>query len=162
MANNITVRDAKIIFKNFAGKAKQFNPEGRRNFSLLIEDAAFAETLKKDGWNVKELRKRDENDDQHWHLPVNVDFGYRPPMVVMVSGANKTQLDESTVSMVDWADIIRVDLTIRPREYHIPGRDGIKAYLKTMYVTIEEDELAADYADIGEDHSFEAEEDTPF
>ena len=159
MANNITIRDAKIIFKNFAGKAKQFNPEGRRNFSLLIEDADFAERLLNDGWNVKPLKKSDENDDQHWHLAVNVDFGYRPPMITMVSGNMKTMLDETTVNMIDWADIIKIDLTIRPREYHIPGRDGIKAYLKTMFVTIEEDELAADYADIGENHF---DEDLPF
>lgn len=162
MVNNITVRDAKIIFKNFAGKAKPYNPEGRRNFSLLIEDEMFANQLIQDGWNVKPLNKRDENDDQHWHLPVNVNFGYRPPVIHMVTGNTKTMLDESTVNMVDWLDIIKVDLVIRPREYHIPGRDGIKAYLKTMYVTVEEDELAADYADIGMDHSFESEEDVPF
>lgn len=149
MVNNITVRDAKIIFRNFSGRETKFTPAGRKTFSLLIEDEEFAQRLIVDGWNVKPLRKRDEDESQHYHMPIAVFFGAYPPTITMISGNTKAQLDESTVGMLDWSDIVKVDLTIRPREYEIAGRKGLKAYLKTMYVTIEEDELAAEYADIG-------------
>ena len=160
MANNITVRDAKIIFRNFSGKESKFTPAGRKQFSLLIEDEEFAQTLKNDGWNIKPLRKRDPDEPQHYHLPIAVFFGSYPPAITMISGNTKVQLDEATVNMLDWSDILKVDLTVRPREYEIAGRKGLKAYLKTMFVTIEEDELAAEYADIGS--PVPDDEDAPF
>lgn len=160
MANNLTIRDARIIFRNFSGKATNFTPEGRRTFSVLIDDEGLANALLQDGWNVKTLRKRNPDDPQHYHLPVSVFYGNYPPSIVMISGRTKTVLDESTVQLLDWADIEKVDLTIRPRAYEAAGRKGIKAYLKTMYVTVQEDELAAEYADL--DAPYSNDEDVPF
>ena len=34
---NIIVENAKIAFKNFSGKEGQFNPEGKRNFCLILD-----------------------------------------------------------------------------------------------------------------------------
>lgn len=160
MTNNLTIRDAKIIFRNFAGAEKPFNPKGRRNFSVVIDDPELSQKLIADGWNIKPFKKRDENEEQDYHLPVAVNYGPYPPQITVVCGNTKTALDESTVQMIDWADIIKVDLTIRPREYEVGGRKGVKAYLKVMYVTIQEDELAADYADF--DTPYSKEDDIPF
>lgn len=157
--NNLTIRDAKIIFKNFSGKPGKFTPEGRRSFSVIIEDPDLVQQLIDDTWNVKSLRKRDDSDPDRWQLPVAVNYGPYPPMIYMIAGGNKILLDESTVSQLDWADIIHIDMIIRPREYEIAGRKAVKAYLKTMYVTIQEDELAGDYAYL--DHPAN-EDDIPF
>lgn len=163
MTNQLTIRNAQIIFRNFAGKATDYNPAGRRNFSVVIDNEETANNLMADGWNLKPLKKRDEHDEQHWHLPVAVNYGPYPPQITLVCGDNGQLLTEDNVAMIDWADILKVDLTIRPREYNVAGRRGIKAYLKTMYVTIEQDDLAKDYAHLNATaDGFAEEEETPF
>lgn len=144
MLNNLTIRNARIIFRNFSGRASQYTPEGRRSFSVVIEDEALARDLIQDGWNLKLLKKRDDNEPNHWHLPVAVFFDKYPPQIVNVSGNNKIALGEDTVSMLDWAEIKYVNLTIRPHEYEIGARKGVKAYLKTMIAFVVEDELLND------------------
>ena len=57
----LMIENAKIIFRNFAGKEGMYNAEGDRNFCVLLEDD-LAEQLVKDGWNVKTLRAREEDD----------------------------------------------------------------------------------------------------
>lgn len=157
---NLTIRDAKIIFRNFSGKPTQYAPEGRRTFSVVIEDEAFANQLRNDGWNVKPLKQRDPDEPIHYHLPVAVVYGNYPPLVIMVSNGNQVTLDESSIQCIDWADIEKVDLVIRPRVYEAMGRSGVKAYLKTMAVVVQQDEIAAEYTSFGQ--SLPSEEDIPF
>lgn len=156
--NYLTIRGAKIIFRNFSGKPSQYSPEGRRTFSLVIDDPTLADQLIADGWNVKPRKSLNDNDPPSWHLPVAVFFGKFPPKIILKNSHGNILLDESSVNMLDWAEIVNVDLTIRPRKYEALGRSGIKAYLKTLAVTVIEDEIEQDYP-IGE---FASEEDGPF
>lgn len=142
--DNIVVENARLIFKNFAGEESKFNRAGNRNFCVIL-DGDSAEDLRQMGWNVKALRPREDEDEPTYYLQVTVAFGNFPPKVIMISGKTKTVLDEESISTLDYAEIANVDLIIRPYHWEVNGKEGIKAYLKTMYVTIEQDVFAGKY-----------------
>lgn len=147
---NLSVENARIIFRNFAGKESKFNPQGKRNFCLLI-DTESAEVLKEQGWNVKTLAPRDPDADPQPYIQVAVAFENYPPSIWLISGKKKTKLDEDTVSVLDYAEIENVDLIINPSYWEVSGKSGLKAYLKTMYVTIVENAFEKKYKDMEED-----------
>ena len=153
---NLSVENARIIFRNFAGKEAKFNPAGRRNFCLLL-DNENAEIMKEQGWNVKTLAPRDPDAEPQPYIQVKVVFDNFPPNIWLISGGKKTRLDEDTVDSLDYAEIENVDLIVTPYMWDISGKTGITAYLKTMYVTIAENEFEKKYRDLDED-----DEDTPF
>ena len=121
---NLAIENARIIFRNFAGNESKYNRAGDRNFCVIIDDADEAEQLARDGWNVKILPARDEDEESKHYIQVSVSFRNIPPKIIMVTKRAQTQLDEESID----------------------GKSGIKAYLKTMYVTIQEDEFAEKYA----------------
>ena len=147
---NLSVENARIIFRNFAGKEGKFNPAGKRSFCLLLNEDT-AELLADQGWNVKTLAPRDPDYDPQPYIQVAVQFGNYPPNIYLISGRTKTKLDEDTVSILDYAEIENVDLIINPSRWEVSGKSGIKAYLKTLYVTIVENEFEKKYRDMDED-----------
>ena len=145
--DTITMEDVRIIFRNFAGREGQYNREGDRNFCVLLDELT-ASVLDKDGWNVKALRAREEGDPEQPYLPVSVGYKGRPPKIVLVTSRGRTDLSEDDIELLDWVDIEKVDLIVRPYDWNVGGRGGRKAYLKSMFITIIEDELELKYADL--------------
>lgn len=144
-AKKFVIEDARIIFRNFSGKESQYNREGDRNFAVLLDDETAA-TLMADGWNVKTLEPREEGDAPQPYLQVTVRFDVMPPTVVMLTSVGRTRLDEDTVGILDWTNIQTVDLIVRGYDWAVNDKHGTKGYLKSMYVTVEEDELERKYA----------------
>lgn len=144
-AKTFMVEDAQLIFRNFTGKEGQYNREGDRNFAVIL-DPEIAKQMEVDGWNVRYLAAREEDDVETPYIQVSVNFNNRPPRVVMLTSNSRTQLDEGSVEVLDWADIQTADLIARGYEWTVNGKSGVKAYLQSLFVTIEEDFLEQKYA----------------
>lgn len=151
----LQVDDARIIYRNFAGEPSQYNREGDRNFSVVIDDEEIAEALQNDlnrygvGWNVKIKAPREDGDIPFMHLPVKVKFNgnSRDPKIYVESGGRRKLLNEDTVAMLDNMDIRSVELDIRPYDNEVHGRPYRSAYLQNMYVVQEIDRFAARFAE---------------
>jgi len=152
----VLLEGVRLVFRNFTGKEGQYNREGDRNFGVIIPDQATAEQMLADGWNIKYLKPREddeEGEETPW-LSVKVGYGKgRPPSIYQVTqgGKKRTPMTEETVHELDWAEITNVDLIVRPYHYDVSGREGISAYVQSMYVTIEEDPLRAKYEAMDEE-----------
>lgn len=142
--DNIVMSNAHIIFRNFSGREGKYNRAGSRNFNVVL-DPDVAQHLTEDGWNVRKLEPRNPEDEPLFCLQVQVKFEVAPPTIWLVTRNSKTAITEDTVDMLDNVDIKKVDLIIRPYNWDVNGKSGVKAYLKTMYLTIEEDAFASQY-----------------
>ena len=143
----VTIENARLLFRNFSGKEGQYNRAGDRNFAVLLDDKT-AEMLSNADWNVRTLKVREEGDAPQPYITVAVSYKGRPPRVVMIGSRGRTDLGEEEVEVLDWVDIANVDLIIRPYEWTVNGKTGVKAYLKSIFVTIDEDDLERKYADV--------------
>lgn len=148
----VTFENAAIDYRNFEGRAGRFNDEGAKSFALILPED-FVDEAFRDGWNVK--RKRAPGDSDHGprtgppYVAVHVGFKIRPPRMVMITETTRKRnpLEEDTCFAIDYANVKFADVTVRPRQYDINGRKGIKIWLDTIYVMIRENYLDLKYAD---------------
>lgn len=149
---NILLEGTRFAFKpNFEGREEQFNREGDRYFNVeLTEDQANSLILQ--GWNVKTWKNREAPDDEPpvYFLKVAVSYKVRPPRVVLITSNGRTPLDEETCDMLDWMELEFVDVTINGYNWNVSGRNGKKAYLKTIMAIVREDPLEKKYAHLPE------------
>lgn len=148
-SRNITIENARIAFKNFEGKADRYNAAGDRNFLLLLDDPDLTDRLISDGWNVKYLKPRDEEEEEEAvpqpYIKVSVAYGNFPPNVFTVTSRGKTLLDEDTVQLLDYAEVENWDVIISPYDWVVNEKTGTKAYLKALYAKLVEDPLMLKY-----------------
>lgn len=145
----LQIDDARIIYRNFAGRGDKYNREGDRNFAVVIPDEEMAAQLTDLGWNVKIKPAREDGDAPFMFLPVKVKFNDRGPNVYLKTGNVQNRLDEESVGLLDNIDIISVDLDIRPYDWVIQEgtpneKSGRSAYLQSIRVIQDVDRFAGD------------------
>lgn len=157
--SQIKIENARILFRNFSGEQGQYNQAGARNFCVIIPDE-LVDDLLVDGWNIRWLKPRDAEEKDKPYLQVKVAFDNIPPKIFLVTRLHPkegdenqaktklTQLDEEMIKILDYAEIENVDLIIRPYNWNVSGKSGVKAYVKSMYVTIVQDDLESKYVDV--------------
>jgi hypothetical protein len=142
---NFMIEDARLIFRNFTGREGPFNKVGDKSFAVILPDEMALQMIQ-DGWNVRYLKPREEDDEATPYISVAVRFDIRPPRVVMITSTARTSLDNSSVEVLDYADIQTADLIARGSYWEVGEKSGWKAYLQSLFVTIEEDALERKYA----------------
>lgn len=166
----LAIENAKLVFRNFSGAEKEYNRAGDRNFSVVIEDVNQAVELYNQGWNVqvrgsnpevkaalKAFRTFPEKvdyimtnnlvEDSMFHLKVAVRYDKRKPLVELFTKARKkTLLDEDSIGQLDKAIILSADVTINPSRWQTSQGSGVKAYLSTARILIQEDPFAEKWA----------------
>ena len=147
--DDVTIEGARIAFRNFAGKEDKYNRAGDRNFCIIL-DPKLADQLAVKGWNIKLLKAREEGDEDQPYLQVAVSWKNKPPRIVLLSERrdgkmSRTPIDEELVEMLDFSEIVTVDVTITPYRWEVGENSGVKAYLKTMFMTIYVDPLELKY-----------------
>lgn len=144
----IMFEDARLLFRNFTGREGPYNREGDRGFSVEIPDEAVAKKMMEDGWNVKWPKAREDEEEESYspHLPVAVKFDILPPRIVLITSKARTTMTKEMVGELDSIEIETVDLMVNASNWTVNGKTGVKAYLKSMYVTMAEDELDRKYA----------------
>lgn len=148
---DLEIEDADVRWWNLTGRPQGLNPEGKRTFTIFLSNE-LAEQLSKDGWNVRMVSNRND-DDQEDQPVLNVEARYdiKPPQIYMVGYGRNQLLNEETVGLLDDVEKTSVDLIVFPYRWTMNDRTGIKAYVKLMYVNIKENRISRKYADMKPD-----------
>lgn len=143
------IEDARWIWTNFSGAAKEFNAEGRRNFNLVL-DEPIAQQLSEDGFNVKWHEPKSADYDGIWTLKVNVnmDSPY-PPTIQMKNDHGIRTIDKENIAILDGSLMLEsIFVKFSPFRF----RENVSAYLQTLLVTVHESEYESRFHD--EEDSF--------
>ena len=153
MVQKINISNARICFRNIAGKPTKFNSKGGvRDFAIVLDTYEDVQALIDMGFSVKYFAKKEETDPDVPFLKVKVNFRYNDdgtellsPHIYIINNGKKVLITPQTAEVVDQADIAYCDIVIRPYYYEVNGRAGVAAYLDKMYVNIEQDEFERKY-----------------
>lgn len=149
--SDLMIEDAKILFTNFAGSPTRYNSEGgKREFSVALP-LNLVEDLERDGWNVKFRKNADgEYDPERPYLGVKVSYKFRAPAIWLITSGRKQLMTEDTVGTLDNITIKTADMVIHPSVYDVRGQQGISAYVKELYVVMDDESasFASKYADL--------------
>jgi len=150
---DVTFKDVELIWKNFSGKADDFNPQGIRQFNIVVNDEMAdylrnIELTTKSGRVVKGANVKThipKNGDGDPLLTLRVRFGgYPPEEMWRVVNGGKMRLTMDTVGNLDREYIEKAKVMVSLSAYETGRNVGITAYLKRLIVWVKEDDFAND------------------
>lgn len=152
--------DFEILFCNLEGRKDQFNTKGERSFRLKFNDDEFAKSLVDDGWNIRIYTPKNEEYDPYYYMTVKTKFRvdsenvYQDPEIHRVNAKNDILCSAQNMHDIDMAfanrKVQRVDLVINPYHWVHPkmgSGEGIAAYVREMWIEVEDSPFASRYAD---------------
>lgn len=132
MNRPIYMRDAKIIFRNFAGKPDRFNKNGAMpNFSVVIPEDEVGYYRDDCGLNVKQRIGQDG--EVYYYLKVKV--GKYATIYIKDENDVCQQIPNTPehLATLDNMYFQSCDLGIIPNDYDAGGRTGRSAYLSELF-----------------------------
>lgn len=149
-AGNLIMENVKLQWRNFSGDAKPYNDAGKRNICIMI-DQEQADALAELGWPIKYAKPLEEGGPLRPFIKADVKYTPRSqPNIKMITSRGMQTLDADSVFALDYVGMANVDLSIRAFNWEFGGKEGVKAMLNSLYMTIREDELDLKYADVPE------------
>lgn len=155
----VTFNDVEMRWKNFSGKADDFNPQGKRFFHIVLNEDMVNElrnvelTTKNGkvvrGANVKTHVPKNGDGDPMYTLKVLIG-DFFPEQVIRVTSSNRMNLDEETIGNLDREYIEKAKVMVTLSPYERPGNTGITAYCRKLAVWVKEDDFDKDFKDIPE------------
>lgn len=156
---NLTNRN--IIYRNFSGKPGQYNKNGDRKFTVVIDDPEIAQRVASYGWNVKAKPSKNDGEEPFCTLEVRVrfDLEWLKPKIKQFTRNNSVWVTEENIGNFDYVEFEKVDLVLRPYAWKKPNGDaGISAQLSEMGAWIAQgvlEELWAEEENPAEDMPFD-------
>lgn len=122
--------DVAIIYRNFTGRADEYNEEGKRNFTLAIHEPEIAETLVNAGYNVKQ---KEGDEGPWWTLLIKVSYGKQNNLELdtyLKKNGRYTKLNSDTIGLLDTMKKgSKFDIDVRPFRWTKGNLSGISAFL---------------------------------
>ena len=161
--SSVTIEGTRLVFRNFKGEKGKFNKNGDRTFCAVLP-RELALMMKEDGWNVKQFKPREDDVEEPDHyISIKSGENGRPPKMVLINSRGRIDIPVEDAEMLDWVNIAHADLIINPYHWSVDGSSGISAYLGSLYITVDEDELEQKYSHIPDaDASDIIDEEVPF
>nr|DAG51043.1 MAG TPA: hypothetical protein [Caudoviricetes sp.] len=150
---NVVVKNACIMFTNFAGEKDRFNM-GKPQFNLVLTEEA-ARDLQADGWNVRIMPALEEGEPPTYMTNINVAFsddGRRNPTIKLYSSLDGKRvcrrLSAETIGILDDIRLERINLRIGSFNYD-GDKYTMKGYLHELQAVqkAEQTSFDDDYAD---------------
>lgn len=156
---NLTNRH--IIYRNFSGKPSQYNKNGDRKFTIVIDDPENAQRVASYGWNVKAKPSKNDGEEPFCTLEVKVrlDLEWARPKIKQFTRNASIWITEDNIGNFDDVEFERVDIVLRQYAWkNMKGEAGVSAQLGEMYAKIAEGVLEAKWAE----EEFPGEDNLPF
>lgn len=139
VAQQITLENVRIIYPNFSGRENDYNNDGSREFSVVVDPEIGAE-LASQGFNVKFPTEDKPNRPVSLQITLSKGPVLQPWIkVVLVNEDNNGTLidleDRNQLSILD--EIVagaRVNVILNPYNWSVAGRSGIRAYVQKLYI----------------------------
>lgn len=143
------IEHAEIWFPNFEGLKSQYNDAGKRNFKIAVGEE-LAEELRDQGIRLSEMRRRDDTEPQRYTVKIGV---YGNSEMYLVADRVKQPLTLDNCHVIDRefrnGHVRNGDVDVK---FHVSVNSRLNPptpYLRldSIYIPVEHDEQADDYAD---------------
>ena len=142
----LKIDSPELFMINFSGRPTDNNPQGHRQFSMVIPSEEMAEDMKADGWSVWYTKESDKYGGPKPCITVEMrfhhekDLEYLNPKIYRCTRKKPegVLLTEDLVSDLDRDEIEDTILWINPSRWNVNGKTGIKAYVDSLWVKVED------------------------
>lgn len=146
----LKVESPELFRFNFAGVPTNNNKQGHRQFDWKIPTEEMAQALKEDGWSVWYTNESEKYGPSRACITCEMRFHHEKELEHLNPRIYKCTrkhpdgilLPEDLVGDLDNDEIVDTVLWISPKYWEVNGKSGIKAYVHSLWVKIEDTDPA--------------------